>query len=91
MIVKTSFYGLGGMGKFVFILVRNREELGVVLQQHITSGIIDAISIETPFFFYKLKTKIKQLGSEKTQRIKSKICSREGIQQLHSMRIRSES
>lgn len=41
MIDKTSFYGLGGIGKFVFILVRNREELGVVLQQqHITSGII---------------------------------------------------
>jgi hypothetical protein len=30
----------------------------------IVGGIIDAISIETPFFFYKLKTKIKQLGSE---------------------------
>lgn len=34
MIVKTSFYGLGGIGKFVFFLVRNREELGVVLQRH---------------------------------------------------------
>ncbi|KAF9672768.1 hypothetical protein SADUNF_Sadunf11G0078600 [Salix dunnii] len=38
MIVKTSFYGLGGIGKFVFNLVRSREELGAVLQRQTTSG-----------------------------------------------------